>query len=85
MITLLKEPTSKVVVHCNTNKETKQLNPLDHIKAVKQPIYPTSDNLGQAAQNLLDTIPLENRNSVYALLMQYQNTLLSSVELKEAA
>lgn len=41
-----------------------------------QNIYSEKDSLVEAATNLLDAVPESDRNSIYALLMSYHNTLI---------
>ena len=49
------------------------------IKPIPQTIYPEKDSLDEAAQFVLDQVPITDPNEAYALLMTYHNTLLKTV------
>lgn len=46
------------------------------IKPIPQTIYPEKGNLTEAAQFVLDQVPVTDPNEMFALLMTYHNTLL---------
>lgn len=48
----------------------------DTIRPIPQTIYPEKDTLDEAAEFVLDQVPITDPNEMYALLMTYHNTLL---------
>ncbi|MCD1628490.1 hypothetical protein [Marinobacter shengliensis] len=52
---------------------------MQQLKPVPQTIYPEKDSLDEAAQFVLDQVPITDPNEAYALLMTYHNTLLKTV------
>lgn len=48
----------------------------DTIRPIPQTIYPEKDTLDEAAEFILDQLPITDPNEMYALLMTYHNTLL---------
>lgn len=52
---------------------------MPQLKAVPQTIYPDKDSLEEAAQYIMDQVPITDPNEVYALLMVYHNTLLKEL------
>ena len=52
---------------------------MPQLKPVPQTIYPEKDSLDEAAQHVLDQVPITDPNEAYALLMEYHNTLLKEI------
>jgi len=52
---------------------------MPQLKPVPQTVYPEKDSLDDAAQHILDQVPITDPNEAYALLMEYHNTLLKEI------
>ena len=49
------------------------------IKPVHQSLYPTHNSFDQVIAAALSAVPVTGTNDMYALLMQYHNTLLQEL------
>jgi len=52
---------------------------MPEIKPIPQTIYPEMDSLDEAAEFILDQVPISNLNEMYVLLMTYHNSLLKEI------
>ena len=53
---------------------------MTQLKPIPQTVYPEKDSLDDAAQHIMDQVPITDPNEAYALLMTYHNTLLKEFE-----
>jgi hypothetical protein len=53
---------------------------LPPIKAEHQSLYPTMNSLDEVVVAAQDAFPAEHKNTLFAVLMTYHNTLLSQVK-----
>jgi hypothetical protein len=53
---------------------------MQQLKPIPQTIYPEKDSLDEAAQFVMDQVPISDPNEAYALLMTYHNSLLKELK-----
>lgn len=56
---------------------------MPQLKAIPQTVYPDKDSLDEAAQHLLEQLPITDPNDAYALLMTYHNSLIKALRNEE--
>jgi len=58
----------------------KQLQLFPEIEPTVAPLFPTMGSLQDVINLAESSLPITNRNGIYALLMTYHNTLLTEVQ-----
>lgn len=62
---------------------TRQHEPI--VRLVPQPLYPTLGSMTEATQFIESQLPITRTNDIRALLMIYQNTLISQLNMQGQA